>query len=321
MTTAADAMGTDSPSPAAKPSRRRLRFLWRRIRAVLLSAMVTVLGSLLSVLGWSASQSIGRTLGRLFWALSSRERRRALDHLAIAFPALAEDERQALGRHSFLHLGSNLTECLYLWRRPAEEAQRFIDVEDFAIVETARSENRPVLFLTGHCGNWELLAPVLNARGIELAAVVRGMSAERLNAHLNRFRAHFGTEIIERGAPGSARRLLGVLSRGGSLTLLIDQDIQAEGVWVPFFGRPAFTAIGAAQIAIKQKALVIPAFLERLPNGRHLARFESPLDLPPDAAEATAIMTRSIEGQIRRCPDQWVWMHRRWRRQPPTSSA
>ena len=214
-----------------------------------------------------------------------------------------------------------LAECLYLWRQPKEKAQDYLIVEGFEHVEEAKSHDRPVLFLTGHCGNWELLAAVLNGRGIPLAAVVRQMDAKQLNALLNRFRAHFGSQIIERGERGSARQLLMVLRQGGSLTLLIDQDIKAEGTWVPFFGRPAFTPIGAAQIANKQGALVVPAFLQRLPDGRHLARFQPALDLPENAEEATAIMTLVIEQQIRSSPEQWVWMHRRWRRQPPSDTT
>lgn len=98
--------------------------------------------------------------------------------------------------------------------------------------------------------------------------------------------------------------------------MLIDQDTKVDGVWVPFFGRPAFTPVGAAKIALRQKTEVIPTFVERRPDGSHLVRIHPPLDLPEDPREATAVMTRAIEEQVRRQPEQWVWMHRRWRRQP-----
>jgi KDO2-lipid IV(A) lauroyltransferase len=107
-----------------------------------------------------------------------------------------------------------------------------------------------------------------------------------------------------------------VLRAGGSLGMLIDQDTRVEGVWVPFFGHPAFTPVGAARIALRQRAAAVPTFIERLPDGTHLARFHPPLDLPADETEATALLTRAIEDQIRRVPAQWVWMHRRWRRRP-----
>jgi KDO2-lipid IV(A) lauroyltransferase len=102
--------------------------------------------------------------------------------------------------------------------------------------------------------------------------------------------------------------------------MLIDQDTKVDGVWVPFFGRPAFTPVAAARLALKQKAAVIPSFIERLPDGSHRAVFHPPPELPADAVAATALLTRLIEEQIRRVPEQWVWMHRRWRRRPESGS-
>ncbi len=98
--------------------------------------------------------------------------------------------------------------------------------------------------------------------------------------------------------------------------MLIDQDTQVEGVWVPFFGRPAFTPVGAAKISLKQKAAVFPAFIERVEGRSHRATIHPEMTLPEDATEATAAMTLEIEQQIRRVPEQWVWIHRRWKRQP-----
>lgn len=103
--------------------------------------------------------------------------------------------------------------------------------------------------------------------------------------------------------------------------MLIDQDTKVDGVWVPFFGRPAFTPVGAAELALRQKAIVLPFFIERKADGDHLLRFLPPLDLPDDPREATALMTRAIEEQVRRRPEQWVWMHRRWRRQPGVATG
>ena len=133
-------------------------------------------------------------------------------------------------------------------------------------------------------------------------------------------RERFGTPTIARGSEGAARQLLATLRGGGALGMLIDQDTKVDGVWVPFFGRPAFTPVGAAKIALRQKRRRHP-HLHRAPrDGSHLATFHPPLDLPDDPTEATALMTAKIEEQIRRRPEQWVWMHRRWRRQPPASA-
>jgi len=111
------------------------------------------------------------------------------------------------------------------------------------------------------------------------------------------------------------------LRGGGALALLIDQDIDTEGAWVPFFGRAAFTPLAAAHLALRLDAAVVPVFAERLDDGDHLLRFLPPLQLPADPTAATAAMTAMIEAQIRRRPEQWVWMHRRWRRRPPGEAA
>ena len=151
-----------------------------------------------------------------------------------------------------------------------------------------------------------------------MTVVARSLDEPEQQEMLAGLRARFGTPTIERGEEGAVRQLLGTLRRGGALGMLIDQDSgKMEGVWVPFFGRPAFTPVGAAKIALKQQAAVVPVFIERLENGRHVVRFQAPLDLPEDPQEATALMTSKIEEHIRRRPEQWVWMHRRWRRQPP----
>ena len=125
------------------------------------------------------------------------------------------------------------------------------------------------------------------------------------------------TPSLGRGSRSASRQLLRALRSGKVLAMLVDQDIQTDGVWVPFFGRLAHTPSALADLALRLDAAVVPAFDERLPDGKHRIRFLEPLDLPDDRVAATAAMTAVIEEQIRRRPEQWVWMHRRWRRQPP----
>jgi KDO2-lipid IV(A) lauroyltransferase len=145
---------------------------------------------------------------------------------------------------------------------------------------------------------------------------VRGFEEGWVNDAVSKFRSQLGTEVIRRGEPGSARQLLSIFRGQGNLLVLIDHDIRTASAWVPFFGKLAHTAIGPAQMALRHSLIVIPAFCERQDNGRHIVRFHPPLDLPNDETEATAMMTRTIEEQIRRVPAQWTWMHRRWRRRP-----
>jgi KDO2-lipid IV(A) lauroyltransferase len=290
-----------------------------RLEPVLLNLALRLFSSTLGRLPWRAAQRTGSALGSIGWVLSRRDRRRTLDHLALAFPAMPEPERLRLGRNCFRHHGTSLGECFHLFRRDCDFVRSVVEVRGWEEVERARQAERPILILTGHCGNWELLAAAINCRGLGMAVVARPLDEPDQQQLLAGLRERFGTPTIERGSEGAARQLLGTLRRGGALGMLIDQDTKVDGVWVPFFGRPAFTPVGAAKIALRQNTAVIPTFIERLPDGRHLATFHPPLDLPDDPTEATALMTAKIEEQVRRRPEQWVWMHRRWRRQPPAS--
>jgi Kdo2-lipid IVA lauroyltransferase/acyltransferase len=298
------------------PRRQKSR-LKARLEPVLLNAALWLLASTLGRLSWHASQRVGRAIGSLAWTLSRRDRRRALDHLALACPELPETERRRLARGCFRHLGTVLGECLHLFHRDCAFVGSVVEILGFEEVEKVRSEGRPLVLFTGHCGNWELLGAAVNCRGVGMTVVARSLDEPEQQELLAGLRARFGTPTIERGSEGAARQLLGTLRRGGALGMLIDQDSgKMEGVWVPFFGRPAFTPVGAAKIALKQRAAVVPVFIERLADGRHRVRFQPPLDLPDDPEAATALMTAKIEEQVRRLPEQWVWMHRRWRRQP-----
>jgi Kdo2-lipid IVA lauroyltransferase/acyltransferase len=291
-----------------------------RLEPALLNLGLRLLTSTLGRLPWSAAQRTGRAIGSIGWALSRRDRRRTLDHLALAYPEMTKPERHRLGRDCFRHHGTSLGECLHLFHRDCEFVRSVVEVRGWEEIEKAWAAERPILILTAHCGNWELLGAVLNCRGLGMAALARPLDEPAQQRMLAGLRERFGTPTIARGEEGATRQLLTTLRRGGALGVLIDQDTKVDGVWVPFFGRPAFTPVAAAKIALRQNnAAVIPVFAERLPDGRHLATLHPPLELPDDPTEATALMTAKIEEQVRRRPEQWVWMHRRWRRQPPES--
>jgi KDO2-lipid IV(A) lauroyltransferase len=290
-----------------------------RLTPVLLNLGLHLLTSTLGRLPWRVVQRAGRVIGTLGWALSRRDRRRTLEHLALAYPDLPERDRRRLGRECFRHHGTSLGECLHLFHRDCEFVRSVVEMRGWEEIEEARRTERPILILTGHCGNWELLAAALNCRGLGMSVVARPLDEPVQQRMLAGLRQRFGTPTIARGEEGAARQLLMALRRGGALGILIDQDTRVDGVWVPFFDRPAFTPVAAAKIALRQQAAVLPTFIERLPDGRHLATIHPPLEPPDDPADATALMTAKIEEQVRRRPEQWVWMHRRWRRRPPAA--
>lgn len=296
---------------------RRLR---RSFRAVALAPFLRLLRWFFGRLPWALCQRLGAGLGVWVWRISARDRKRAVDHLGLAFPALSPAERTDLGRRSFQHLGRSLFELLHIWGRDPSRASGYVEVVGFEEIERIRATGKPIVVLTGHCGNWELISCANHSHGLGLAAMTRGMDEEGLQQLTVDLRAHLGSEAIARGSKSSSRQMLKTLRRGGALAMLIDQDIKTDGVWVPFFGKLAHTPTVAANLAHRLGAEVVPAFSERLEDGKHRVTFHPALDLPEDSVEATAVMTGAIEAQIRRRPEQWVWMHRRWRRRPPGES-
>ena len=262
----------------------------------------------------SVGRRLGQVIGELAWRLARRHRRKALQNLAIAFPDWPHARRREVIRQMFLHLGMCLFEIVWLPKLNADNLKKTTVYEGVEpVLEVARS-GRPVVVFTGHCGNWEWLAAAISRAGLPLTALQRERDEGGLNDFIIGIRASSGVKTINRGSPGAGRDLIHAL-RNGVLGFLIDQSIRVESVNVPFFGQQAPTPIGPAKIAIRAGACAVPVFIERRQDGTHLARFGEPVDLKrnDDPVALTALMTKAIEDQIRRAPEQWVWMHDRWR--------
>lgn len=265
---------------------------------------------------------LGRRLGALAGCVTLTERRRVRENLAFAFPGLDREQRREIEGEVFRHLGSNLAEILRIvGGRGAELVGpvRWIGRER---LDAAAALGRGVVLVTGHCGNWELLGAAVVAAGHPLTVVARGMKDPALEARALEVRRRGGMAIAVRDTPGSSKALLGALRSGGCLGVLIDQDIDAEGVFVPFFGRLAWTPVGAASLALRRGAPILPILSRRLAPGLHEIEVFDPIEpaagLSGDdaARDVTAQATAVIERWIRRTPAQWVWMHRRWKRRP-----
>ena len=184
------------------------------------------------------------------------------------------------------------------------------------VLELLRS-GRGLVAFTAHCGNWEWMAYCLTKRGVPLSVLQRERNEEHLNEFITRTRASAGIRTIDRGSTGAARELVASLRGGRMLGFLIDQTIRAESVNVPFFGKPALTPIGPAKLAIRMRAPVVSVFAERR-GDKHHVRFTEIIETSSndDPIALTALITQEIEEQIRRAPEQWVWMHERWRERP-----
>lgn len=265
-------------------------------------------------LSLSSARRLGIAIGRLSWSVVAKERNKALRHLALALPELSEGERVGIARQSFAHLGQSLLEICWLPNLDATQLERTTSIEGLEHFRAAVDGGRGVVLFTGHCGNWEWMAATIGLLGFKMNVIAREIYDPRLNAFIIRSRATHSVKTIGRGSTSSAREILQTLKEGAVLGVLIDQNIKAETVTVPFFGHPAPTPVGPAKMAVRAGAAAIAGFIEFRDGSQHI-RFEAPIftSRTDDPAALTARLTAAIEGQIRRAPSQWVWMHDRWR--------
>ncbi|MEP0774988.1 MAG: lysophospholipid acyltransferase family protein [Acidobacteriota bacterium] len=266
-------------------------------------------------------QGVGRRLGTLLWWLARRERRRMLDHLRLAFPDADRQWRHRLARDCARHLGCLAGEVVWLWGVPPEELLARTTFRGLEHLDEGIRSHKGAVIITGHCGNWEWLNLALAARGTPLTVAVRALDDPRFDSIIRTLRGRFGGTSIGRGE-GAGRALIAACHAGATIGLLIDQDIDAPGCFVEFFGTPAWTPTGAGVLARRSKRPIVPSFATRQPNGDMLLSFDPPIDpilsedADQDARLLTVRLTARIEQQIRAHPEQWVWMHRRWRRRP-----
>ncbi|MGV8039312.1 MAG: lysophospholipid acyltransferase family protein [Thermoanaerobaculaceae bacterium] len=266
-------------------------------------------------------RAVGRGAGAVALRLARADRQRALANLLNAFPEQDDAWRNATLAGASRHVGALLGEVAWLWSVSPCHLLARTELVGLEHLSGNRSERLGAVLVTAHCGNWEWMNLALGASGIPMSVAAREVYDPRLDRVARRLRGRFGGDTVLRG-PEAGGRLVRALRRGRVAGFLIDQDIDAPGAFVSFFGRPAWTPVGAALLALRTGAPVVPGFASRLPDGRMRLRFEPPLPIPEGgtlddrAALLTARLSERIETQIRSCPGQWVWMHRRWKRQP-----
>lgn len=293
----------------------------RAARNYLLAGLIQTVGTVLRLMPFGIAVGIGGRLGGGAYRLLGRERRRALRHLGMAFPAIAPAARARLAREAFRNAGRSFAE-LARWRYLRQRLGELVTMEGIEHVRNGLAMGRGLVAVTGHIGNWELLAATFAQLGYPLYVVARRVNDDRFDALIAAFRREVGVRVIRRDDPLALREVVRALRAGGLVALLVDQDTRGPGVYVPFFGHLAHTSPGAAIIALRTQAPVVGAFIQRRPHGHHVRiepvyGFQPAPGRRPSVEELTARIGAAIEEQIRRSPGEWVWWHRRWRRQPP----
>ena len=276
-----------------------------------------IVAAIVSLLPMRAVRRCGAVLGQLAYAVDRTHRRIALDNLAAALPSRSDGERRVLARAMFGHFGSLLLELLKFSTYTPARMLASIDVEGEERARQAYEQGRGVLFFTGHFGYWEIQALVEPLLGHPISVLARPLDNARLHEMLERIRTKTGNTVIYR--QGAVRKVLRELSENHGVALLIDQHLHTpDAVYVDFFRRPAATTSALAALALRTGAPVVPVFALPLPHGRYRLVYEHPVDPPeadtPDAVrEFTQRCTDVLEMYVRRHPERWLWMHRRWR--------
>jgi len=284
------------------------------------SLVLLVRGMMLAagLLPYRAATVIGKVLGRVAYLLLPKERGRALENLRTVFPDRDERWVRSTTRQVFRQLGTGLLETLAMDRKRLGTE---VTIEGWDCLEAALARGKGVVYVTGHIGNWELMAAAV-AQARPVSVIAAPLKPEPMNDMIVALRERLGVRTIVRSRPGAAKELIRVFRENRILGILIDQDTDVEGAFVEFMGRPAWTPTAAAQMAARFDAAVVYGFIRREDDGRHRVTIEGPLELvksgnaEQDIITNTTMLTKRIESTILRNPEQWVWMHRRWRRRP-----
>lgn len=278
---------------------------------------------LLGLLPRPVARFVGVCFASAAYAVRAPLRRAAMFNLRLAFPDWSDAQRKQVIRGMIRQVGWMAAEFSQFPKYKRENIERIVILDGFENFDAARRRGKGVLFLTGHMSAWEL-APFTHALyGYPLRFLVRPIANPRVDALINGYRCRSGNRPIEKNR--AAREILRVLGDGGTVGILSDHNTTLEeGVFVNFFGIPASTTSGLARIALRTDAAVVPGFLSWDEERRkYRLRFEPAVELmhtgneEADVVTNTGRFTRVIENYIRAYPDQWLWVHKRWKTRPP----
>jgi KDO2-lipid IV(A) lauroyltransferase len=265
------------------------------------------------------ADALGRGAGLLYRLVDRRRRGLVAQNLASAFPGMPAAEIDRLSRGVFAHFGGLAADLCRSEREPVEKLLARVEVVGLEHARRAASSGRGVFFATPHLGNWEWAALVTGANGIPVTIVARPLDNPLLDVRLVAMREKAGGRVVSKR--DAARTLLQTLRAGGVVGILADQRARPpDAVDVPFFGRPAWTTTAIARLAGRTGALILPVVCLRTAPGRYrmtCSEALDPLAMPEADREVeplTARVTALVESQVRDAPEQWLWLHDRWRR-------
>jgi KDO2-lipid IV(A) lauroyltransferase len=264
----------------------------------------------------------GELSGRAFYFFSGKLRRVGQRNLGIAFPDLAPTRREELLRGCFANLGRLLGIFSHFTKRP-EKLKAVIKCEGLEHLHAAEAKGRGVILFTGHVGAWELSSFALSLFGHPLSFLVRRIDNPKIEALVDRARTQLGNRTIDKRS--AAREMLRILEAAGAIGILVDLNtLDREAIFVDFFGVPASTTFMLAKLALRTGAEVLPVFAPwNEKQRRFVLKIDEPLtfqssgDEAEDVRRLTQMFTGVVEQYVRTYPEQWLWIHRRWKTRPP----
>jgi Kdo2-lipid IVA lauroyltransferase/acyltransferase len=262
-------------------------------------------------------------LAFLVYHFARRLRRVGTRNLELGLPELSSKARGKILRGVYRSLGWQLVEFCRMTRYTPENTRDWLHSEGMEHFETAQARGKGVLIITGHLGAWELSSFYHSMMGHPMGMVIRRLDNRRLDQFVNGIRCQHGNYVLHKDDFG--RGLLKAMHAGGTVGILMDTNMTPpQGVFVEFFGMQACTATGLAHVARKTGAAVLPGFMVWEPSeSRYVLHFGQEIEIPhtddvsADILEGTRRCTAAIERWVRRYPDQWLWIHRRWKTRPP----
>jgi KDO2-lipid IV(A) lauroyltransferase len=268
------------------------------------------------------SRALAIGLGQMVYLLHFRLRQVGMRNLAMVFPEKTVAERARILRGVFTSLGRQLAELCQFPKYTVENIDELVAYDGLENYERAYAQGKGVLFLTAHFGGWELSAFAHSLHGHWLHIVMRPMDNEYLDRLLQHYRTMHGNKTVAKD--DFVRGLLAAMKAGETVGILMDTNMTPpQGIFVDFFGIPACTASGLARIALRTDAAVLPGFTIWDPAlGKYRLRFDPALQLirtghlEADITANTQMFTKVIEDYVRKYPDQWLWVHRRWKTRP-----
>ena len=303
---------------------RRIRKGTRRVRHYTAYVAVLTLQFLVRLLPLRWGIRLGGCLGSVAYTLVFWERRNALQNLRDVFADTKTDrEIRAIARKVFINLGYSFAELFYLPVLGRDYLRTHVTFQGYNYLNDYNNQGKGTLAVTGHFGNWEMMAAYMSQiEHTKFCVVARKLSNRYFDRMIMENRRRWGVNAVHRGRTASA--FLRALRSGQTVAILADQDTRGEGVFVDFFGKPAHTQIGPALLALRLQAPMIPLFMVRTAHDptRHTIYMDKPLsfeltgDRNTDIRIITELLTKTIESYINRFPEQWTWFHRRWKTLP-----